>query len=271
MRLIPVLLCFIPLCTAPGLPAVDKKSDKPAPLLLKEDFELTKDGEIPTGYSKNGAVGVVSDIAHSGQRALRMDAAINGARRITMTGPAIAALGTSHWGRLYFKVQLPHAQVNKDDPKNRVIHSTLVSAKAQSPLHIDPIEVRVLDTILFASGKTNYIYNVQPKSRPEFAIGSKPDYQYTDQWTLAEWFVDYDTQTYTLFINGEEIPKASFSNGAGKFEKSEIPAVFESMSFGWNNYQQANPGFVSWIDDIALSKERIGTQGIPEVVKPSKK
>jgi hypothetical protein len=226
------------------------------------DFEDTAAGQIPKGFTKQGAVGVVDDVAHSGNRALRMEAAERGPRRITLSDPVVTALGGSHWGRLFFKVQLPHAAANKDDPNTRVIHSTLVSGKAQSPLHMDEIEVRVLDTILFSSGKINYIYNVQPKKRPEFAIGSKQDYNYTDAWTLAEWFVDYDTQTYKCFINGEEIPKASFSNGAGNFEKSEIPAVFTSLSFGWNNYQPANPGYVTWIDDIALSKERCGTRGL---------
>jgi hypothetical protein len=37
----------------------------------------------------------------------------------------------------------------------------------------------------------------------------------------------------------------------------------ESITFGWWNYQQAGPkGFTAWIDDIALSKDRLGARGV---------
>src|SRR2546427_499131 len=79
-----------------------------------------------------------------------------------------------------------------------VIHSTIVSGTAESPLHKDPIEVRPLDTILGTKGTFGYIYNVQPQKRPEFAKGSASKFKYSDEWTLAEWFVDHATQTYRL-------------------------------------------------------------------------
>jgi hypothetical protein len=66
------------------------------------------------------------------------------------------------------------------------------------------------------------------------------------------------------------VTDVAFSKGAGKYEGSEIPEVFESLSFGWNNYQNAGKGFVAWIDDIALAKDRIGNRGIPPA-KPAKK
>jgi hypothetical protein len=156
------------------------------------------------------------------------------------------------------------------ESKFPVIHSTLVAGSAQSPLAKDAIEVRVLDTVMGKKGTFQFIYNVQPRKRPEFGKGSHYNYHYTDEWTLAEWFIDSATQTYRLFINGEEITDCSFSKGAGNFEKSEIPEVFESLSFGWNNYQKADKGFVAWIDDIALSKERIGDRGLPKTGKNSR-
>ena len=235
-------------------------------ILLSEDFEATPGGEIPRGFNKTGAVAVVDDVAHSGKKSLRMEAATNGARRITLKGDVLAALGGEHWGRLYFKVKLPVPQP-QGSGNFPVIHSTLVAGSAQSPLFKDPIEVRVLDTVLGPKGTFQYIYNVQPRKRPEFAKGSHYNYKYSDDWTLAEWYVDSATQTYRLFINGEEVKDASFSKGAGNFEKAEIPEVFESLSFGWNNYQKADPGFVAWIDDIALSKERIGDRGINDSPK----
>ena len=41
----------------------------------------------------------------------------------------------------------------------------------------------------------------------------------------------------------------------------------ESLSFGWNNYQQAGAGFVAWIDDIAFAKDRVGNLGLPKAAK----
>ena len=236
-----------------------------APILIYEDFETTAPGQIPKGYQKQGEVGVAEGAGHSGRRSLRIEAAVNGPRRITFKGDALQALGGKHWGRLFFKVQQPSTI-----PANGVIHSTLVSGTAKSPLPSkDEIEVRPLDTVMNNKGDYQYIYNVQPRGRGEFGKGSSYKYRFTDQWTLAEWYVDYATQTYRLFINGEEVKDIAFMKGAGVYKDSEIPEVFESFSFGWNNYQKAEPGHVAWIDDIALSKERLGLRGIPVSKKKS--
>src|SRR4051812_5697249 len=120
-RFLPFLACTLPW----ALPAVEKAPKQPAsaPLLLVEDFEEVAAGQIPKAFTKQGAVGVVDDVAHSGGHALRMEAAVNGPRRITINDPKLmAALGGEHWGRLYFKVQLP-VPVPKGEGKFPVIHS----------------------------------------------------------------------------------------------------------------------------------------------------
>jgi hypothetical protein len=230
-----------------------------APILLFEDFETTAAGQVPKGYTKQGAVAVVNDVAHSGRQSLRMEAAVNGPRRITTRSEALAHLGGTYWGRLFFRVQLPAPEC-----KQGVIHSTIVSVVGKSPLHNDEIEYRPVDTILNTSGTFSYIYNVQPHSkRGEFAKGSASKWKFTDQWTLAEWHVDHATQTFRLFIDGEEVKDVAFMKGPKNYEGSEIPAVMESITFGWWNYQEAGKGFTAWIDDIALSKDRLGIRGIP--------
>ncbi|HVR84073.1 MAG TPA: hypothetical protein VMU54_07165 [Planctomycetota bacterium] len=234
-------------------------------ILFQEDFESTPVGKIPAGFTLQGAVGVVEDVSHGGKHSLRMDAATRGPRRITMKNEVLAALGGQHWGRLYFRVQLPAPECSSG-----VIHSTIVSATGISPLHKDPIEVELLDTILNTQQTFNYLYNVQPEKRPEFGKGSDLTFKYSEEWTLAEWFVDHATQTYRLFINGKEVKDLAFTKGAGNFVKSEIPAVFESMSFGWYNYQGAGKGFTAWIDDIAMAKDRLGARGVLPPARPKK-
>jgi len=217
-------------------------------------------GEIPKGFTKTGALGVAEDAAHSGRKSLRIEPAIKGARVITLTGGKLAAIGGTHWGRLYYKMKLPTPlPVVPEGKKTAGIHTTLVSGRATSPLANDPIDVRLMGTSTDMTGAFKYLFNVQPKLRPEFGVGAKTRSQYTEEWTLAEWYVDHDTQTYQFFINGEEITDIALHKGAGQFAGAEIPAVFESLSFGWNNYQAASgDGFTMWIDDLALGKKRIG-------------
>ena len=229
------------------------------PLLLDLTFEDVATGQIPKGFTKQGAVAVVEDVAHTGKKSLRMEPAVNGARTITLKGEILTQLGGEHWGRLYFKVKSP-----APSPDTGVIHSTIVSGTATSPSAKDPIDVRMLGSVENNKGMFQYLYNVQPRTkRPEFGKGGSYKNKYSDEWTLAEWYVDYATQTYRLFINGEEIPDVALHKGADKFEGVEIPAVFETLTFGWNNYQKAGTGFTVWIDDIALAKDRIGTRGMP--------
>jgi hypothetical protein len=251
-------------------PQQSKLPDAPvgkAPILFAEDFETTAPGQVPKGYQKQGEIGVADDAANRGFRSLKISPATNGPRRITTDSDVIKALGGSHWGRLFYRVALPAPVCSSG-----VIHSTIVSARGMSPLHNDKIEFRPVDTILGKEQTHSYIWNVQPQGgRGEFAEGGNSRFKFTDKWTLVEWHVDHATQTWRLFIDGEEDKEASFSKGAGKFEKAEIPAAMESMSFGWWNYQAAGAGFTVWIDDIALSKERIGLRGLPPPPKAKKK
>jgi len=246
-------------------PPTDDPPVGKAPIILFEDFETTEAGKVPKGYTKQGEVAVVNDVAHSGRQSLRIEAATNGPRRITTKSDVLAQLGGTYWGRLYFKVQLPAPECSSG-----VIHSTIVSVVGKSPLHGDEIEYRPVDTILTTQQTFGYIYNVQPHTkRPEFGKGSASKFKFSDQWTLAEWYVDHATQTYRLFIDGAEVKDIAFMKGAKNFEGAEIPEKMDSITFGWWNYQAAGKGFVAWIDDIALSKDRLGLRGIPVAKKKS--
>jgi hypothetical protein len=226
-----------------------------ATFFLMEDFESTEPGKIPKAFTPVGSVAVVDDVAHTGRHALRLNAAVSGARQIVWKGPQLTAMGGEHWGRLFYRVQLPSPL-----PASGIIHTSLVAGAALSPLAKDKVEVRLMGTITRGDGSFTYLYNVQPpQGRAEFGQGSGQVYHYSDGWTLAEWYVDYATQTYRFFINGKELTDLAVHKGAGAFAGVEIPQVFDSLAFGWQNYQAAaGTGFVTWIDDIALTKERIG-------------
>jgi hypothetical protein len=170
-----------------------------------------------------------------------------------LEGSRVAALGGSHWGRIFYRVKTPAPA-----PASGVIHSTIVAWEAVSPIS-GTNEVRVVDTVENTEGSHQYLYNVQTSDRGEFGKGSSYDFSYDGAWYCAEWFVDYATQAYRFFLDGEELESIGITNGAGNFANSELPSAFTALAVGWNNYQQApSPGFVAWIDDVAIGTARIG-------------
>ena len=241
----------------------------PGDILLSEDFDSTPVGQIPKGFGSKGAVAVAEDAAHSGKHSLKMSPAEKGPRVITLNQTEANAIGSEHWGRLYYKVKLPSPlPVPPPGKTSGGIHSTIVSGNAISPLANDKIEVRLAGTSTDMTGSFKYLYNVQTRQgRGEFGHSSKEKFQYSDQWTLIEWHADYATQTYQFFVNGKEIPELSIHQGAGQYDKVEIPKNFDDLAIGWLNYQPASgEGFTVWIDDLVLAKKQIGGAPIPETM-----
>jgi hypothetical protein len=224
-----------------------------------EDFEATAVGAIPSGWAKAPSsttnVQVASDQAYRGSHALKMLAQQSGARTITKTATQLGALAAAHWGRMFYRVQTPAPA----PPSGGVIHSTLVSLSGTSPLPVaDSVNVRVVDTVVRDfDGKHQFLYNVQPSTRGEFATEGPYNWTYESKWHCVEWYVSYATQSYRFFFDSAEVTQMAINNGAGKFNGSEIPAAF-SIAFGWNNYQAAGTGYVAWIDEIAMDASRVG-------------
>lgn len=228
--------------------------------IVCEGFESTAVGAIPTGWTRDGnaqLVQVASDQAARGAHALKLGAATSGARRLIRSA---ADFGAAHWGRLFHRVQTPPPV----PAGGGVIHSTIAALQGIGPT-IGPAEYRVVDTVENSStmpaGVHQYLYNVQP-SGSEFGKGSAYDYRYDGNWHCVEWQVDATTQSYRLYVNGAEVTQIAISNGAGNHgsgpNRSELPMSFSQLKIGWNNYQSASPGFVAWIDEVAIANTRIG-------------
>lgn len=229
--------------------------------VISVDFESGQDGGIPEGFTKQGNCEVVSTGAHGGQKCLQMNPQERGPRRIVLKGDMVKNLGPSHWGRLYLKVKTPTPVPTVPPGQSfAVIHSTIVEGTATSPLHNDRIWVRPVDTCTGPDGNIQWLYNVEAHPRPEFATGSPYKYRFTGNWQLIEWYLNGETQTFRLWVDGKEIPEVKLENGAGNYVKTEIPPFFESLAFGWNNYQPAGAGFTAWLDDIAVGRSRIGAK-----------
>jgi hypothetical protein len=118
-------------------------------------------------------------------------------------------------------------------------------------------EVRVVDTVKDANGKHQFLYNVQPNGA-EFATGSPYNWMFDGAWHCAEWHIDGKNQSYAFYYDGTEVTSITINNGAGNYTGSDIPMAFTDVRVGWNNYQSAAPGFVAYIDEVALDVNRIG-------------
>ena len=227
-----------------------------------EDFESAAVGGLPAGWTKDGAVGVVSGVSMGGTKALHASPANRGARYASRNISALGDLSGKHWGRVFFKVGSPAPNFNPGDVIDGVVvHSTMVAFDEISPLG-GGIQTRVVDTVVnpFAGLKHQYLYNVQPKARAEFGTGSDYNYKHDDKWHCAEWQIDSAAQAYQLYIDGAAVPKATVAKGAGNFGGAEIPLRFESVSVGWNNYQgmQNQAGYEAWFDELVLNDMRVG-------------
>ncbi|MET0596121.1 MAG: hypothetical protein ABW133_25705, partial [Polyangiaceae bacterium] len=214
--------------------------------LICENFESTAEGAIPAGWTKHGNATVVSGEAARGLHALKIASAASGERRIYTDG---AKLGSGHWGRIFYRVEIPTPTV--------FVHSTMVALYGSGPVNGNG-EVRVVDTVKDANGKHQFLYNVQPSGGAEFAKGSPYNWTFDGAWHCAEWHIDAPTQSYAFYYDGVEVTSITINNGPGNYNGSDIPMAFTDVRVGWNNYQSAAPGFVAYIDEVAMDTNRIG-------------
>jgi hypothetical protein len=219
--------------------------------LICEDFERTAVGDVPDGWTRHGEeASVADDEVHRGARALKLGPIPFWERRIYHDA---SSLGSAHWGRIYYKVQLPVPEA--------FVHSTLVSFSGVGP-ETGPGDFRTIDIIKQAvdtpdvGSRHNFAYNVQPDDGSEFNRETNYDWEFDGEWHCAEYRIDASDQSYTFYYDGEEV--LGFENGAGNYNRSDIPNSFDEVKLGWINYQQAPPGFTAWIDDVAFDDERIG-------------
>ena len=181
---------------------------------------------------------------------MRLNGAVNGARRITKMGAEIAALGAGHWGRLFYKFQTP-APVSCDSCCGNVLHATLVGLQGNGPSG-GAGEFRVVDTVENLQGKHQFLYNIQYGSGTETGRGSAYTYSYDGSWHCAEWHIDNPTEAFQFYIDGTQV---SLTGNAAL----DVPTSFSQLRVGLNNYQQAcSPYLVAWIHEIALDTNRVG-------------
>lgn len=220
--------------------------------LLCEDFESAADGALPAGWSAyggwaQGQAVVTSAQAHGGSRALASASATSGQPRAAHSLASLGAAANTHWGRIFYRVGTPPTLPGGGG----VIHNTLVglaSADGQD-------EARVVDTVVNGQGAHQFLYNLPDDS---CCGGSSYDYRsYDGQWHCAEWFIDANAQAYAFYFDGTEVSSIGFEGGPTGGGDARI-GNFGQVVLGWINYQQADPPYEAWFDDLVIDDERIG-------------
>ncbi len=201
-------------------------------------------GLRPTGVWGGNTIGVSNKDAARGQQALEINGGINGAQWLTYMG-GLGPLATSHWGRMFFRVVTPAPW-----PSDGVLHGDLFEARGPyGNNNTNHVRWGIVENTQM---RYQWIYNVQ-RSTNEFADGTDYIYEWSGEWVCMEWHHDQTTQEATLWLDEVEI--SAISQTAD--DDPEIP-VYDDISVGWANYQNATPEFVVFIDEVVLDDERIG-------------
>lgn len=207
------------------------------------DFEDVTPGSVPAGFTREGTgIDVVQgQEARSGTRSVKFTST-NYANSGYFKKASVAG---KHWGRLYYKMKTPVPNINS------WLHGTFVAARSGSG------EFRFVDTVQEASGKHQYLYNVEPG---DVSLQGAYAYQFDNSWVCTEWYVDNQTQTYRFFRNGEELAlsrNGTTTNATNLPGFAPVPATLDWLGFGFRSYQQSS-GVEGWLDDVAVSTERLG-------------
>lgn len=227
---------------APGsipTPEPTKGCDDPA-IILCETFDNVNVGAIPNGWVATGSrpPSVVSTAAHSGNRSLRASA-FNFSQSGYIQRSTIPA---AHYGRVFYRL-------DKLTPVD-YLHIPMVYLENAT----DGRQVRVVDINAGATAATS-LSNLQYLINFPDDVGGASSGIFTTftvaqtEWQCVEWRSDPATQTYTVWVNGTQRIAYKTNN--------LIPSTtYSKINLGMNTFRNTEES--GWLDDFAVSKNRIG-------------
>ena len=147
-----------------------------SPFAICEDFEATAAGALPAGWTKEGtwAIAVSATDKARGSHSLQIQVGVANNQRafINKTAAQLGPLATKHFGRIFFKLQMP---------PTKFVHWDFFHGSG--PLGGVSNDVRWGFT---GTGTFTYLYNVQHTPGGELG-NNAPDKLVIDTWTCVEW------------------------------------------------------------------------------------
>jgi len=209
-----------------------------------EDFEATAVGALPAGWAKEGtwAIAVSATDKARGNHSLQIQVGVANNQRafINKTAAQLGPLATKHFGRIFFKLQMP---------PTRFVHWDFFHGAG--PLGGVSNDVRWGFT---GTGTFTYLYNVQHSPGGELG-NNAPDKLVIDTWTCVEWSLDSTVAgggESRFWLNGTEVP-ALHRTGT----QAQIP-VFNQFGVGWELFNSTDTPSVAYIDEVVFDSARIG-------------
>jgi hypothetical protein len=209
-----------------------------------EDFEASAVGALPAGWAKEGtwAIAVSATDKARGSHSLQIQVGVANNQRafINKTAAQLGPLATKHFGRIFFKLQMP---------PTRFVHWDFFHGAG--PLGGVSNDVRWGFT---GTGTFTYLYNVQHSPGGELG-NNAPDKLVIDTWTCVEWSLDSTVAgggESRFWLNGTEVP-ALHRTGM----QAQIP-VFNQFGVGWELFNSTDTPSVAYIDEVVFDSARIG-------------
>lgn len=248
-----VSFLMVPLAAPSASAHTDARTCEKAKLLFCEDFQAMPVGgasSLRWGIDTEHGTLTVERDGRRGQKALRVHTEGNG--RAFLKVDDFAAPGNSFYGRVRLRVgAFPTAP--------DWAHYTLVEATGDGPEIVRPLGGQYAPP---PHGQAAY-WGVGADGGP---TGDWTNWRTTTPsvagtWTCVEWRMDASDNRISLWFDGVAKPELTVSTREhGGNPVDFVFPRFDTIKLGWQLYQ-ANPtpaGYDVWMDDIALSTQRVG-------------
>jgi hypothetical protein len=225
-----------------------------APFAVCEDFEATAAGATPPNWAfpasnyGPGVIAVATDMAARGTHALKISVPANtGSTERYLQRANLGALGMSHWGRLFFRVEAPTTTA--------FVHWDLILGAGPFNGANRRIRWGVTGTgIGNANANWAWIYNIE---QGDTGFEARTVHPVLDQWMCVEWQWESAGQVIRFYFQDAEVQTFHRDGTLPSGASPQLP-VFTTLNFGLAKYQTTNAPMVFWIDEIALDAQRIG-------------
>jgi hypothetical protein len=218
---------------------------------LCEDFETGTVGQLPAGWTLQKSYGALSpqnaalatDEFHSGKMSLKADdLGKSGAARALRSLAGLGATASKHWGRIFYKVQVPTATPSS------FMQNTWVTLNAAEGTN------QVVDTVE-NTGQMHQHQWLYLRYDNGCGFGSTYDWTFDDAWHCAEWYVDGPGSAYRFFSDSTEVTLTNFPGENACFKAAN---GFTGVLVGSLTYINPPERRVVWFDDLAIDDNRIG-------------
>jgi len=242
---------------------------EPAPVLFADDFEAHATGQLPGApwseatFNSGALINVDAMHAYSGSRALHVftprDAKYRrGYVAIHLKTPVPGAMSGMYGRAMVFLDEAPIAM-----PGTPPVHWTLLQGEGRSA---DDRYNAIYRLGVEGKGGTQLMANFE--TTPPVTTDCKQNSTRTlpvKRWTCVEWHMEVASNEMQFWLDGSRVVRVAGKAKAANACRGDdlqyewrAPPKFDSFYIGFERYADSANDQNLWIDDVALSKSRVG-------------